>query len=114
LLIVFFVFPVIEAFVSVDLGVIPEPYRMTLPEFLYLAFSLLIKLMLVSFVFSLFVLPLTFVGAFVFSLLSKKFLWNKFINFFLACFVSTALALFVVLFLFPWIIPGAIFLVYFA
>ncbi len=113
LLLVFFVWPVIEAFLAVDLGVVPEPLKMTLPEFFYLIVSLLVKLIVASFIFSLLVLPLAFFGVFVFDFISKRFNWNTFINFFLACFASTILGYFLVLFLFPWIIAGALYLVYF-
>lgn len=115
LLLVFFVWPVLEAFLTVDLGVIPEVYKMTLFEFFYLIFSLLIKLVIVSLIFSVFVLPLIFVGAFAFDFFSKKFnSLNKFINFFFACFAATALGLFIVLFLIPWVVPGVFYLLYFA
>ncbi len=114
LLLFVFVWPVIEAFLVVDLGVIPEEFRMTLAEFFYLVFSLLIKMLVVALIFSIFVLPLLFVGVFVFEFLSKKFFWNKFINFFLASFAVTAFGLFIVLFLIPWVIPGAVYLIYFA
>jgi hypothetical protein len=114
LLLVFFIWPVIEAFLVVDNGVIPEPLRMTLGEFLYLVFSLLVKMLVVAFILSLFVLPLAFIGVFVLEFFSEKFKWNKFINFFLSCFIATVIGLFVVLFLFPWVIPGIIYLVYFA
>jgi len=114
LLLVVFVWPVIDAFLSVDVGVLPDPLKMTLSEFFYLAAYLLIKLVVLSLVFSVFVLPLAFVGAFAFDFFSEKFKWNKFINFFLAVFVATSLALFVVLFLMPWIVSGALYLVYFS
>ncbi len=115
LLLVFFVWPVIEAFLRVDVGIVPEVYKMTLPEFLYLFFSVLIKLIIVSLIFSIFVLPLIFVGAFAFDFFSKKFnSLNKFINFFFACFMATALGLFIVLFLIPWVVPGVFYLLYFA
>ncbi len=114
LLLVFFVWPVIDAFLSVNLGVIPPEFRMTLWELFYLVFSVLIKLIVSALVFSVFVLPLAFVGAFAFDALSKKFLWNKYVNLFLACFAATALGLFIVLFLMPWVISGALYLLYFA
>jgi len=114
LLLVFFVWPVIEAFFVVDLGVVPDAYKMTLGEFFYLFFSVLIKLVVVAFVFSLFVLPIAFVGAFCFDFLDKKFKFNKFLKFFFSCFAATAFSLFIVLFLIPWVVPGAFYLLYFA
>jgi len=59
-------------------------------------------------------LPLIFVGAFAFEFIKEKFKLNKFIHFFLACFASTAVGLFIVLFLTPWVVAGAIYLLYFA
>jgi len=113
ILLVVFVWPALEAFLVVDLGVVPEPLRMTLGEFFYLVGSVLIKMLAVAFILSIFILPLAFVGAFAFDVLSKKFKWNKFINFFLSCFIATAIGYFIVLFLFPWIIAGVIYWVYF-
>jgi len=88
--------------------------KLTLGEFFYLAGSVLIKMIAVALVFSIFVLPLAFVGAFAFDFLDKKFKWNTFINFFFSVFAATGVGLFIVLFLMPWIIPGAVYLIYFA
>ncbi|MFH1895782.1 MAG: hypothetical protein ABIJ74_04395 [archaeon] len=114
LLLIFFVWPVIEGFLNVNLGVVPDAYKLTLGEFFYLFFSVLIKLVVVAFVFSVFVLPLEFIGAFSFDLVQKKFALNKFIAFFIACFCATAFGLFIVLFLIPWVVAGALYLLYFA
>ncbi len=113
LILIFYVFPVIDAALAVDLGVIPEAYIMTLPEFLSVSLYLFGKMLISAFVFSIFVLPLAFVGAFAFEYLDKKFKWNQYIKFFLSCFSSTAVGLFIVLFLIPWVIPGAIYFLYF-
>jgi len=109
-----YVFPLMEAFGETNTAGIPQELNPTLTDsilaFLWSAFKILFS----AFVIAILLIPLEFVGLYVFEWLQKKYKFNYFAELFLGVFSASLVAVIVLLFLFPWTITGLIYLIYFA
>ncbi len=109
------------SFGEVTIGEIPYTAR-PIGELVFPIILSFIRLLVVAAVLTLMLLPLEFVGVFIFDkqikrlalIKSKK--WSKlnyFINLYISVFILSLFTAFVILFLFPWILPGVIYLIFF-
>lgn len=117
---VFLVLLIIAYFVPAGLGIresalgtMPEALSATLFEQVLGYLFILVRLLVLTAFFSVLVLPLEFLGIFFFEWFSSKTkngLAAKILAVWLTVLVTTA----VVLFLIPWIVPGLLYLIYWA
>ncbi|MBU1120465.1 hypothetical protein KJ660_01160 [Candidatus Micrarchaeota archaeon] len=109
-----YVFPLALGFSGTDPGILPQGFEMTATEYLFLIGMALFKVILLSFILTVFLLPLQFVGLFAMDFLKKKYSLPFIANVFFAVFCSTLVGSFIVIYLFPWIPTGIVYLLYFA
>lgn len=109
-----YVFPLAVGFSQHDPGILPEGFEMTAGEYLFLIGTALFKILSLSFILTVFLLPLQFVGLFAMDFLKKKYSLPFLANVFFAVFCSTLVGAFIVIYLFPWIPTGIVYLLYFA
>lgn len=112
LIIAFFV-PVWQATRDSSIGVPPEEIRLTLAEQVAQYSYGLGRLLVLSAFFALLALPLVFVGEFFKDALKER-IRNSAVRVFAAIWLAMILALFVALFLLSWVVPGLLYLIYWA
>ncbi|MFH1256250.1 MAG: hypothetical protein V1494_03060 [Candidatus Diapherotrites archaeon] len=94
-------------------GTAPPVISETILDSVFFAAATLVLFFLKALVVSLVLLPLEFVGAFVSEAIEKKFKWHSLARLYISVFVMTAIASALILFAFPWILTGIIYLVFF-
>jgi len=95
-------------------GIIPEPFAQTNLEIVIGIIFVFLRLVLVVAVLTLLVLPLEFIGVFIFEQIEERNPKGYYLNIALATFATVLITSIVVLFLAPWIIPGVLFLIFFS
>lgn len=112
-LIIAFFFPVWEANRDSTTGIPPPEIRLTLTDMAGQFVFGLVRVILAAGLLALLVLPLLFVGALIKDLIQKR-LRSRFLCIFFGVWATVLLALTVVLFLVPWVVPGLLYLLYWA
>ncbi|MBU0635628.1 hypothetical protein KKE06_01230 [Candidatus Micrarchaeota archaeon] len=113
LLIIAFFFPVWQAFQDSSIGVPPPELRVT-PVEMGAQFVLgLFRMAVVGILFAVLLLPLILLGEFVKDWLKTRIpnIWPRF---FIAVWVVTFILVYLLLFWLSWVIPGLIYLIYWA
>ncbi len=110
---VLYVLPIIDVFTTTQtVSVLPEfaptPLEIVLPIILQF-----VRLLVVALILSFILMPLEFVGLYLFEAISKKTKVSYSVRLFLAVFLSTLFTLAITIFLAPWIITGLIYLIFF-
>lgn len=109
-----FLYPSLVAKPTGSIGKIPEPYAQPLADFLSETAGLIVRFVLLAAVFSVIVMPLEFFGLYIFETLGKRWpklgFWPKV---YVSVYVCTLIALFVALLVFPWLLPAALFMIFF-
>jgi hypothetical protein len=113
-LLVLYFFPMTVGFSEEDLGVVPKELQWNAFDFFYLIGGGLLRVALLSALFSVFLLPLEFVGVFLLEKVKEKWGFPELVNVFASTFGATLLGLFIILFVFPWMLTSIIYLIYFA
>ena len=113
LVLVLYIMPVIDILITPATGIIlpelqPTPVELLIPFVLQFARLLVIALML-----TLLLMPLEFIGIFLFEKISEKFKFAYSIRLFLTVFAVSVFTSAFVLFVAPWSIAGILFLIYF-
>ncbi|MEW6295786.1 MAG: hypothetical protein AB1467_05875 [Candidatus Diapherotrites archaeon] len=109
-----YVFPLMSALGEVDTAGVPEELNPTLADSIIAFFWSVVKVVFSAFVIAVLLIPLEFVGLYVFEWIQKKYKFNYFAELFLGVFSASLVAVIVLLFLFPWTLTGLIYLIYFA
>ncbi len=108
-----YAFPLIEAFSVPDYENIPPEFQEPLADQVLFFFSEILRLVLASAIISLLLFPLILAGSFVFDWISGKTKLPFVIRLFGAVFVSTAIASYFLFFVFPFALPGILFMIFF-
>jgi predicted lysophospholipase L1 biosynthesis ABC-type transport system permease subunit len=112
LIIAFFV-PVWQATRDSAVGIVPAGIAPSFFDLLGRFFFGLVRVLALSAFFSLLALPLVFVGELFKEWFSKR-VRSAPVCFFAAVWLAMALVLAIVLFLLPWVVPGLLYLIYWA
>ena len=104
--------PIIQAFQEPSYTLPPE-LESPLSEKAYSVALQAIRLVAVSVVLSLLLLPLELAGSFVFEWLSKKTGWTFIVRLYAAVFVATLLAAYFAFFVFPFAISGIVYMIFY-
>lgn len=113
LVLVIYVLPIVDVNNSVqNYPILPElaptPLEIATPIILQF-FRLLVVALILTFI----LMPLEFVGLFLFEKISQKIKAAYSVHIFLTVLASTFFSLAIILFLMPWIVSGIIFLIFF-
>ncbi|MDO8537661.1 MAG: hypothetical protein Q7S21_02145 [archaeon] len=104
-------FPAYLGYSQQSYGILPPELQPTLIENLLFFAGIFLRVIIVSIVLSIFLLPLEFVGSYVFEKLNQKLPY--FLRQFIAVFAATLVGGICVFLLFPWIILGILQLLFF-
>lgn len=104
--------PIIQAFQEPSYTLPPE-LEPTLSEKAYFVALQTIRLLAVSVVLSLLLLPLELLGSFVFDALSKKTGWPFVVRVYAGVFATTLLAAYFAFFVFPFALAGIIYMIFY-
>jgi len=88
------------------LGVIPSEFQDTFYEVMLQHVLNFVRLLVVSLILSLILMPLAFIGSFLRASLSHRFKWPAWGILYATIFLLTLLVSIGILFLIPWILPG--------
>ena len=105
--------PLVSALGEYNQGVVPDFFQMTPIAWIIFVVSIIARNAAIALLLAFLILPLEFLSSMVFDYLKEKMNWNKWINVFLAVFVSCIAASIVCLFLLPWIVPGLLYFIFF-
>ena len=113
LVLVIYALPIVDVNNSVqNYPILPElaptPLEIAAPILLQF-FRLLVVALILAFI----LMPIEFVGLFLFEKISQKIRAAYVVRAFLAVFASTFFSLAIIIFLVPWIVPGIIFLIFY-
>ena len=104
--------PIIQAFQEPSY-VLPPELEPTLQENAYFTGLQAIRLLAVSVVLSLLLLPLELAGSFVFDYLGKKTGWPFVARVYAGVFATTVLAAYFAFFVFPFALPGIVYMIFY-
>lgn len=107
-----YLLPIIRAFQEPSYTLPPE-LEPLLEEKVYSFLLQAVRILAVSVVLSLILLPLELMGAFVFDWLSKKTNWTFLVLVYASIFVTVVLSAYFAFFVFPFAIPGIIYLIFY-
>lgn len=104
--------PIIQAFQEPSYTLPPE-LEPSILEKAYFVFLQAVRLLAVSVVLSLLLLPLELVGSFFFDWLSKKTNWTFVVRLYAAVFATTLLAAYFAFFVFPFMLSGIVYMIFY-
>jgi hypothetical protein len=111
---ILYYFPFLLALNESRLGILPIEFQPTFFESFSAFLLSLIHVIIVAIVLTVLIIPIEFFGLFLTEALEQKFKLNKLINLFVTVFCLTTIVSSIILFVFPWIVSGMIYFIYFS
>lgn len=112
---IIYLFPFLLGFLESPLSFQPQPeiFQNTALDYLKAVIFSLVKVLINGFVFSIVLLPLIFLGTYIFEKLNEKFeKLHQIIKMFVSVYCTALVAWLILLFVFPWLLTGLFFLLY--
>jgi hypothetical protein len=113
LIMVLYSVPAFLGFQESDQGTIPLSFQLSTIDWLVFIALIVLRNAAISLLFTLFILPLEFLSSMVFDYLKEKTKINKWLGVFAAVFSACLAASIILLFLFPWVIGGIVYLTFY-
>ncbi len=114
IILVFYFLPFASSLLETQIGTIPQPFADSFLEMAASTLFVLIRTILVVAVLTLLVLPLEFVGVFLFEKFEEKWPKKGYLNVLLTTFLMVLITAVIVLFIIPWSWIGVFFLIFFS
>lgn len=105
--------PILDVVFVPSTSGIPPELAPTLSEIILPPIAQFLRLLVVALILAFILMPLEFVGLYLFEKISEKLKAGFSVRLFLTVFLATVFSFAITLFLMPWVLTGIIYLIYF-